>query len=258
MIPRRRESFLERELKVRKGNVWVALGRPAINKIDHRSRQPALIDRLNHCINVSDLIRANAPQPHSQLVVQPDQVHAVDVVRKVVPVPLLGLRFVRSEAASYTGTSQHCNRSFTQLLRINIASPQLGLMHFHPLRSTIQPGSKSRSFSAKLSPRVGIDRCRCYIDIKLVVGGIQLSVSLLSEQKMSIRPKKLESAAIPSSGVRRRFAAWSLAVLGAISTSSGVTLPPAAAWGYDDPAKNERKKAKALKSKPSTVKFFQS
>ncbi len=73
---------------------------------------------------------------------------------------------------------------------------------------------------------------------------------------MSIRPKKLESAAIPSSGVRRRFAAWSLAVLGAISTSSGVTLPPAAAWGYDDPAKNEKKEGKGTEEQAFNREVF--
>lgn len=40
---------------------------------------------------------------------------------------------------------------------------------------------------------------------------------------------------------KRRFAAWSLAVVGALSTSSVVCLQPSPAWGYDEPSTAENK-----------------
>ncbi len=53
---------------------------------------------------------------------------------------------------------------------------------------------------------------------------------------MSTRREHSENVTASASPIRRRFAAWSLAVVGALSTSGLVCLQPSAAWGYDDPA----------------------
>ena len=55
-----------------------------------------------------------------------------------------------------------------------------------------------------------------------------------------------------SAPIRRRFAAWSLAVFGALSSSGMVCLQPSAAWGFDD-STAEKKDEKEEKDKSDEV-----
>lgn len=57
---------------------------------------------------------------------------------------------------------------------------------------------------------------------------------------MSTRREHSEKVASATGPIRRRFAVWSLAFVGALSTSAMVTLQPSAAWGYDDPAAEKK------------------
>ena len=58
---------------------------------------------------------------------------------------------------------------------------------------------------------------------------------------MSTRKELVEAVNFTTATqIKRRFAAWSLAVMGALSTSAAVSLQPSAAWGYDDPATTEK------------------
>ena len=58
---------------------------------------------------------------------------------------------------------------------------------------------------------------------------------------MSTRKELVESVNFTTATqIKRRFAAWSLAVMGALSTTAAVSLQPSAAWGYDDPATTEK------------------
>ncbi|MDX1927362.1 MAG: TlpA disulfide reductase family protein [Pirellulaceae bacterium] len=58
---------------------------------------------------------------------------------------------------------------------------------------------------------------------------------------MSTRKEHVELKSSTKMHIRRRFAAWSLAVVGALSSSGVVSLQPAAAWGFDDTAATEKK-----------------
>ncbi len=57
---------------------------------------------------------------------------------------------------------------------------------------------------------------------------------------MNTRPENVELAHSTTMHIRRRFATWSLAVVGALSTTGTVCLRPTAAWGYDEPASKEK------------------
>ena len=61
---------------------------------------------------------------------------------------------------------------------------------------------------------------------------------------MVTRIKQSEGFNVTSAPIRRRFAAWSLAVVGALSSSGMVCLQPSAVWGYDD-STAEKKDEKA-------------
>ncbi len=76
--------------------------------------------------------------------------------------------------------------------------------------------------------------------MQLVVGGITESVLVYKELMMSTRREYSESVAALSSPIRRRFALWSLTVVGALSSTGMVCLQPSAAWGYDDPAAEKK------------------
>lgn len=58
---------------------------------------------------------------------------------------------------------------------------------------------------------------------------------------MSTCKENFELANATTKRIRRRFAAWSLAVVGALSTSGAVGLHPAAAWGFEELAASEKK-----------------
>ena len=58
---------------------------------------------------------------------------------------------------------------------------------------------------------------------------------------MSTRKENVDLSNSANMRIRRRFAAWSLAVVGALSSSGVVSRQPAAAWGFDDAAATEKK-----------------
>ncbi len=58
---------------------------------------------------------------------------------------------------------------------------------------------------------------------------------------MSTHSDDFDPANAVSTRVRRRFAAWSLVIFGALTTTATVSLQPTAAWGYDDQAAAEKK-----------------
>ncbi len=104
----------------------------------------------------------------------------------------------------------------------------------------------------KFIARIGISDAQCYIGKQLVVGGFYGSGQCNRERTMVIRRKQSESSNLPNSPIRRRFAAWSLAVVGAISSSGMVCLQPSAAWGIDDTAA-EKKDDEAKESESEGV-----